>query len=170
MRTVFVALPYARLGDVAPILEGVRRLNRRARVITLDGRWCQTAEGLVIRADGAVEEPVPPDASLCVIPGGLYEADSWADLRLHRYLRRFSTTGGYFAASGEGVLCLASAGILGGLRFTAPADVVDEHEPLFRHSVFEPGPIVIDGNVISSDGSNARAFFQAVFERLNVGS
>ncbi|WP_041695700.1 DJ-1/PfpI family protein [Alicyclobacillus acidocaldarius] len=170
MRAVFVALPWSRLGDVALVLEGLRRLNRRARVITLDGRPCQTAEGLVIQADGGVEEPVPPDAGLCVIPGGLYEADSWGDLRLHRYLRRFSTTGGYFAASGQGLLCLASAGILGGLRFTAPVSVVQAHEPLFRHAIFEPGPVVMDGNVISSDGSDAQSFLRAVFDRLNVRS
>ncbi|MBF8376966.1 DJ-1/PfpI family protein [Alicyclobacillus mali] len=170
MRAVFVALPFTRLGDVAPILEGLRRLNRRARVITLDGRPCHTAEGLVIQADGAVEEPVPPDAYLCVVPSGLYEADSWGDLRLHRYLRRFSTTGGYFAASGEGLLCLASAGLLGGLRFTAPARLVKAHEPLFRYAIFEQSPVAIDGNVISSDGSDPKALFQAVFERLNIGS
>lgn len=140
MRAVFVALPWSRLGDVALILEGLRRLNRRARVITLDGRPCQTAEGLIIQADGGVEEPVPPDAGLCVIPGGLYEADSWGDLRLHRYLRRFSTTGGYFAASGEGLLCLASAGILGGLRFTAPVSVCKRTSPSSAMPSSNPAP------------------------------
>ncbi|SIS79472.1 DJ-1/PfpI family protein [Alicyclobacillus vulcanalis] len=168
MRAVFVALPCSRLGDVAPVLEGLRRLNRRARVITLDGRWCHTAEGLTVQADGVIEEPVPPDVGLCILPGGLYEASTWEDLRLHRYLRRFSTTGGLFVASGEGLLCLASAGLLGGLRFTAPSHVVNEHEPMFRYAIFEPGPVVIDGNVISSDGSNAQVLLQAVFDRLNL--
>ncbi|WP_062308899.1 DJ-1/PfpI family protein [Alicyclobacillus sendaiensis] len=168
MRSVLVGLPGSRLADVAPVLEGLRRLHRRARVITLEGRWWHTAEGLVIQADGGVEEPVPPDAGLCIIPGGLYEADIWSDLRLHRYLRRFSTTGGFFAASEEGLLCLASAGILGGLRFTAPPALVEAHKPLFHFAIFESRPVVIDANLISSDGSDPRAFHRAVFERLNL--
>ncbi|GLV13495.1 hypothetical protein Heshes_11790 [Alicyclobacillus hesperidum] len=168
-KAAFIALPKCRLHDVSPLLETLALQDWRLRTLTLDGAPCTTAEGLAVCTDGSVEEAVPLDLALCVLPGGLYPAQVWNDIRLHRYVRQFAGRKGWFAVSGEGSACLAAAGLLGGLRFSAPLSFVESQAPLFRYSIHMTTPISIDGGVVSSDGSDPAGFCQAVFGRLNIG-
>lgn len=164
-KAALVILPQCVLRDVSPLLEQLIAREWRLRVLTLDGYQVMTAEGVRIQPDAGLQDTVPLDLQLCVIPGGHYTSEVWEDIRLHRFLRQYDGQRGYVVASCEGVLCLSAAGLMGGVMYSAPTHVMDTDEPLLRYAIRQKAAVTVDGNVISSDGSDSIQLSQAIFAR-----
>ncbi|WP_067623740.1 DJ-1/PfpI family protein [Alicyclobacillus acidiphilus] len=170
MKAALLALPNCCLEDMSPLLQQIAYREWRLRVLTLDGRPAATREGLRILSDDSIQNAVPLDLHLCIIPGGHYHSEIWEDLRLHRFLRQFDARRGWIATSCEGVLCVAAANLLGGVQYSAPEAMVSRYAHLLRTSVHCPSPITVDSNIISSDGSNPRLFSAEIFRHVVIGS
>lgn len=167
-KAALVILPHCILRDVSPLLEQLQQREWRLRVLTPDGRPVTTAEGIRIQADAGLLDAVPPDLRLCVIPGGHYTPEAWEDLRLHRFLRQYDGRRGWVAASCEGVVCLAASGLMGGIMYSAPKPMQTTYELLLRHAIYQPTPVTVDGNVVSSDGTHGDLWSDTIFERIDL--
>ncbi|MFD1673372.1 DJ-1/PfpI family protein [Alicyclobacillus fodiniaquatilis] len=167
-KAAFVALPGCLLGDLSALLRQIQHQGWRLRVFSLDGKPTTTGEGLHLLADAPLENTMPADLHLLMIPGGHYTPDVYQDIRLHRFLRQYDGQRRWIAASCEGVVCLGAAQLLGGVAFSAPASVRTNYEHILRHAVYRPQPITIDANIISSDGTNPVAWMKAVKDRIDL--
>ncbi|WAH35854.1 DJ-1/PfpI family protein [Alicyclobacillus dauci] len=167
-KAALIALPFCSFGDLSELLQQLNHRGFRLRVLSLDGHPVTTAEGIRVLADTSLQDTVPWDLQLIVIPGGQYASEVWGDIRLHRFLRQYDGHRGWIATSKEGVICLAGAGLLGGTRYSAPAHVVKTFGHLLRHAIHTIEPVTVDANVISSDGTQSATFSKMVFERLDL--
>lgn len=169
IKAALLALPYCVLEDISPLLQHIAHREWRLRVLSFDGLPTTTGEGLRIQADASLQNAVPLDLNLCVVPGGHYRSDTWEDLRLHRFLRQFDGRRGWIAASCEGVVCLASAQLLGGVKYSAPATMVEKHQHMLRIALHTAQSVTVDSNIVSSDGSNSWQFAEEVLRRIEIG-
>lgn len=169
-RAALVVLPECSLHDVSHVLTTIRQNDWRLRTLSLDGQPVTTSEGIVVRVDGSLAASVPRDVNLCILPGGDFTPQIFGNLGLHRFLRQYDGSRGWFAASEEGVVCLASAGIMGGVAYSASAAVTDAFSSLLRHAIRREEPVSVDANVISSDGSDSYLFAKTLMDYVNLQS
>lgn len=163
-----VLLPDCSICDVSVLLTQLRHRDWRLRVLSPDGNPVQTAEGVHILADASLQDNVPLDLQLLIIPGGYYTSLVWDDSRLHRFLRQYDGQRGWMAASGEGVLCMAAAQLLGGTMYSAPVNLAHDFAHILRHAIHRPLPVTVDANLVSSDGSDPLTFAQVVCQRMDM--
>ncbi|GMA62370.1 DJ-1/PfpI family protein [Alicyclobacillus fastidiosus] len=163
-----VALPRFALAGVSTLLQSVQEREWRLRVFSLAGDSVTTAEGLRVMADAAMQDTVPLDLHLLVIPGGHYTSEIWNDTRLHRFLRQYDGQRRWIATASEGIICVAAAGLLGGTMYSAPEGVDSAFAHLLRHAIRRQSPVTVDANVISSDGTEPATFANVVCQRVEL--
>ncbi|GEO25542.1 hypothetical protein AAC03nite_13270 [Alicyclobacillus acidoterrestris] len=163
-----VALPQFSVAGVSSLLQSGQERAWRLRVFSLEQQSVTTAEGLHVMADATMQDTSPLDLQLLIIPGGHYPPQTWSDIRLHRFLRQYDGQRRWIAASTEGVVCIAAAGLLGGTSYSAPIHVAHTYAHVLRHAIHQQSPVTVDGNVISSDGSNPGAFANVVIQRVEL--
>jgi putative intracellular protease/amidase len=168
-KAAVVALPLCSLSDLSPLLQELSHRSYRLRIYSVDGRPVMTAEGFRVMADASLEETVPVDHDLLILPGGRYTSEGWNDIRLHRFIRQYDGMRKWIATSCEGIVCLATAQILGGVSYSAPAEMCDTFDYILRHAIHRPNAVTVDANIVSTDGSNPQAFAEEVCRRIDLG-
>lgn len=167
-KAALLLLPQCNLRDVSPLLEQLAQREWRLRTFSSDGQPVVTVEGLRVQADASLQSSVPVDLQLCIIPGGHYASEAYEDARLHRFLRQYDGQRKMLVASCEGVVCLAAAGLLGGLMYSAPSSLCERYPHHLRHAIHCSGSLTVDANVISSNGTNPDRLGQITMERVGL--
>ena len=108
------------------------------------------SRGVKIVPDVAFDEIDPAAFDLIVVPGGAKGvANLLKEERLHEAIRRLHAAGKIVAAVCAGPLVLQRAGVLDGRRVTCHPDNASK----ITMAKWVNEPVVIDGNVITSQGA-----------------
>lgn len=121
---------------------------------TVTGATCQT-----VVADSLITEIDPSDAEWIIIPGGQPGADNLhASPMVNAMIKAQADRGGKIASICAGpAVVLAPAGILKGKKATCYPGLGNMIEA--NGGVYEKTPVVIDGNLITSEGPGTTLLF-----------
>lgn len=121
------------------------------------------SRGVKLIAD-ALWDHVQMDADILILPGGMDGMKALrGDPRIIEQVKTRYRDGQWIGAICAAPLVLQTAGVLEGLSFTAHPGVKEQ----FTTGVYNECPVVIDGNVITSQGpGTAMAFALTIIEQL----
>ncbi|NIR60376.1 MAG: type 1 glutamine amidotransferase [Gammaproteobacteria bacterium] len=123
--------------------------------------------GYEVEANLAVDEAIPQDYDLLVLPGGKAPAALRDDPRVQAIARAFMQSDRPVAAICHGPQILVSAGLLEGRRATAYKSVAEELRD--AGAEYEDREVVVDGNLISSRRpGDLPAFVRQIMQRLTA--
>lgn len=143
----------------------LRRAGIEVTVAGLDGPGpVKASRGVVLLPDTSLDEALPRNYDMVVLPGGLPGADHLEqDPRIRQLVRRMAQEGRFVSAICAAPKVLASAGLLEGRRVTAYPGVLDALPGLD----YSGGAVEQDGPVITSRGpGTAMDFALVLIERL----
>ncbi|WP_218938420.1 GlxA family transcriptional regulator [Modestobacter altitudinis] len=121
-------------------------------VVSPGGRPIQSATGLVLGSQAALERTTGPIDTL-VVSGGVTHADVAADPALVAHVRRLARESRRVASVCTGASVLAAAGLLDGRRATTHWQHAAQLAERYPHVDVDPGPIFIrDGHVTTAAG------------------
>lgn len=132
------------------VIDTFRRAGWNVVAAGFDSGPVKASRGVLLHSDAQWKDVDPDAFEILVIPGGRGGTD-----RLCRHsevleaVRRFHAGGKRVAAVCAGPLVLKEAGILDGRRITCHPSVEEEMKPIPRIDQ----PVVIDGNIITSQGA-----------------
>lgn len=167
-KAALVALPYFSIGNLSTLLQMLTYRHWKIRTLSLTGKSVMTAEGIQIKADASLTETVPLDFDLMILPGGRYASEVWNDIQFHRFLRQYDGQRHWFAATQEGVICLAAAGLLGGVMYSLNEESAESYAHILAHAIYRRDSITVDANVVSSNGDDPLTFAQVVCQRMEL--
>lgn len=139
------------------------------RTVSRDGAPVTTMGGLKIQPDLALPAVTPADAAVLILPGG----DTWADnMPAIDKARDFLAADVPVAAICGATNALADAGLLDARPHTSnDLEALKALSPDYRGEAhYVQAPAVVDGNLITANGTAPLDFAKAVLERLGVMS
>ncbi len=127
------------------------------------------SRGTVLLPDATLDEVLPRDFDMVVLPGGLPGADHLKDdPRIIALVRRQFEQHKYLAAICAAPKVLAAAGILNGRRATSFPGSLDGID--VPGLAYETGAVVRDGNLITSRGPGTAMDFALALIELLAGT
>lgn len=165
-KAAYLAFPDAAIWQVAEAQRDLAQAGWTFRVLTMDGQPIATDGGVRLVADGSIRTTFPRDFGMVLLAGGKIADSVLEDTSLIRFLRQFDAGQGWIASIGQSTGVLAAAGILGGIRCSVDAPLVDDKPHLFETSILVDNPVVVDGNVVTARADAASAFRDALMERI----
>ncbi|QQE80232.1 DJ-1/PfpI family protein [Alicyclobacillus sp. SO9] len=168
MKAAFLAIDGAALWQVALLQKLLHDDGWVWRTVTLDGRPVHSDGGIALAADAGLTSVAPRDFDLLLIAGGEIQPTTVANAGLHRFLRQFDGQGGWIAASCSASVYLGAAGLLGGRRFAAERETVDEWLSVFSKSMLVDEDVCTDGNFITAKGMAHVEFTLEVCRRIGA--
>ena len=137
--------------EAITIIDLLRRAGIDVVTAGLKDGMVESAHGVKIMPDAALEQVLDDDFDMIVLPGGLPGADHLDnDPRIHQLLKRMAEAGKYTAAICAAPKILANAGLLDGRRATSYPGFIDAMG-LPATQVLEQA-VVTDEKVITSRG------------------
>ena len=131
------------------IIDVLRRAQWRVESVGLDDRVVVGSRGVNLVPDTTLDEIRPDDFNMVVIPGGVGGKDRLcSDERVLEMIRDFARHDKWIGAVCAGPLVLQAAGILQGCNMTCYPELADQVVDV----QWEDAPVVIDGNLVTSQG------------------
>jgi len=146
--------------------------NRTVRVVGFDGKPVTSMGGLRVSPDVTLQEIRPAEVEILILPGGDFWEGSYPEDELNRVLTDVINSDVPVAAICGGTLALARAGFLNDRRHTSNMPgYLAEHSPrYYGDALYEAGPAVNDGGVITASGLAPVEFAREIFRQLKVFS
>jgi protein DJ-1 len=153
--------------ETACIVDVLRRGDVAVTVAGLEGsRPVRCSRGLVIVPDAPLIE-AGEGHDLLVMPGGLAGAERLAKSgEVARRLRDFEASGRLVGAICAAPIVLKAHGVFAGRQMTCHPSVVKDVEP---HGQMAPGPVVVDRNLVTSQGPGTAVLFALELLRHLIG-
>lgn len=132
------------------VIDTLRRAKWEVVAVGMKKGVVTASRGVKIVPDAAWDEIDPSTFDLIVVPGGARGVEYFLkEERLHEAIRNLYCAGKIVAAVCAGPLVLQQAGVLDGRRVTChPADATE-----ITKATYVNEPVVVDGNVITSQGA-----------------
>ncbi|OPY32473.1 MAG: Intracellular protease 1 [Methanomassiliicoccales archaeon PtaU1.Bin124] len=142
-------------------------LKDKGEVVTygLEMRDYESMEGFRLRPHRLLEDMIPDEISLFIIPGGQPDVIA-GNMILGKKLRGLNDRGKLLAAICGGPVHLGKAGVLQGKRFTT--SVYEERKGDFEGGTYVDEDLVEDGNVITAWPNAYADFAIALGRRMNA--
>lgn len=152
--------------ECVTIIDVLRRAGIGVRVCSIESREITGANGIKIIADSLFLDEVLEDYDALVLPGGTEGAERFYDYSpLVQALTSFVKTGQLVGAiCASPALVLARAGLLD----TVKATCYPEYKSKLQH--YQQDPVVVDGNIITSQGPGTALAFAFKLVEILVGS
>ena len=140
----------------------------RITVASITTRECRGMLGLKISPQIPIRTVRSDDYDAVVVVGGTGSKEYlWDDATLRETIRSASAKGKIIASICLSGAVLARAGVLKGKKATVFKSAMSLHELENGGAVYDAGPVVTDGNIITADGPRAaKAFAAAILEKL----
>lgn len=150
-------------------IAGLNSQSQRYRVMTVGERKApvRTSGGVTILPDLALDELVPAQSAMLILPGG----DSWDEgknTEVLEYAQRFLAAGVPIAAICGATAGLARAGILDTVQHTSNARAYLQATNYRGLALYQEQPAVTDGNVITANTTAPIDFAYHIFKKLGV--
>ena len=144
--------------------------NRTVRVVGFDREPVTSMGGLRVTPDMALPEIRSAAVEILMLPGGDYWEGSYPENELNRALSDLVGSGVPVAAICGATIALARAGFLNDRRHTSNMPgYLSEHSPRYSgEALYETGPAVNDGGVITASGLAPVEFAREIFSQLKV--
>ena len=153
--------------EAVTIIALLRRAGVEVVAAGLEAGPVRASRGTVIVPDESLYNVIDQDFDMIVLPGGLPGADHLNDdERLREKLQEMSESGRYVAAICAAPKVLASAGLLKGKKATSYTGALDHAQSVIRMDE----PVVIDGNVATSQGPGTAMDFALALIELLLGT
>jgi 4-methyl-5(b-hydroxyethyl)-thiazole monophosphate biosynthesis len=137
--------------EAVTIIDLLRRAEIEVTTASLDGNPVKASRGTVLIADIILDEALQNDYDMIVLPGGLPGADHLRDdPRIINLLKNMADEGKYVSAICAAPKVLAKAGLLKNRRATAYPGTLEKLE--LTDTIIVNDPVVIDGNIVTSQG------------------
>jgi putative intracellular protease/amidase len=159
--------------EPAHALSELRRSgNRSVVVVGFSDEPVTSMGGLRVSPDITLRETRLPEVEILVLPGGDFWEGSYPEAELNRVLIGLVASGVPVAAICGGTLALARAGLLNDRHHTSNMPgYLAEHAPQYSGaSLYEDGPAVSDGGVITASGLAPVDFAREIFKQLKIFS
>lgn len=151
-------------------VDAMRRAGMKiVEVAVADTKNVTGATGQTVIADSLITEIDPADAEWIIIPGGQPGADNLhSSLKMNEIIKRQYDRGGKIASICAGpAVVLAPTGILKGKKATCYPGLGNMIES--EGGTYVKEPVVIDGNVITSEGPGTTLKFAGAIISASVG-
>ena len=159
--------------EPAHALSELRRSGGRSVVVVgFDDEPVTSMGGLRVVPDSTLREIRPSDVEMLILPGGDFWEATYAEGRLNNLLIDLVASGVPVAAICGATLALARAGVLNDRRHTSNMPgYLAEHAPQYSGvALYEAGPAVSDGAVITASGLAPVEFALEIFRELKIFS
>lgn len=168
LKVAFFAFQHCSLGQSSMLLTILHQQNHMIHTLTVDGKCVTSDSGICIQPNGSLEWASPRDYQLLILSAESLSNEFVQNAHLIRFLRQFAGGKGWIAACGAAPQFLATAGLLGGLRFTADETTLKKQPEAFRHAIYANTDVCIDGNVISARSASYLKWTLLIAKRLNL--
>ncbi len=153
--------------EAVTIIDLLRRAGVEVIAAGLEDGPVRASRGTVILPDDSLDNVIQQNFDMIVLPGGLPGADHLNnDRRLREKLREMSESGRYVAAICAAPKVLASAGLLNDKKATSYTGVLDHADTV----KYVNQPVVIDGNIATSQGPGTAMDFALTLIELMLGA
>lgn len=137
--------------EAVTIIDLLRRAEIEVTTASLDDNPVKASRGTVLIADTLLDNTLQNDYDMIVLPGGLPGADHLRDdPRVISLLKKMADKGKFTTAICAAPKVLAHAGLLENKRATAYPGTLEKLE--LPDTIIESNPVVIDGNIVTSQG------------------
>ena len=131
------------------VIDTLRRANWEVVAVGMKKGIVTASRGVKIVPDAAFDDIDPSTFDILVVPGGAKGVENFLqEERLHEAIRRLHRAGKIVAAVCAGPLVLQQAGVLSGCKVTCHPD----HAAKITQAQWMNEPVVIDGNIMTSQG------------------
>lgn len=150
--------------EALAIVDVLRRAKIEVVVAGLQPGAVVSVRKISVVPDTTIDTVRSDDYDMIVLPGGQPGTDNLnADPRIHRLLAEFQASGKLIGAICAAPAILAAAGLLSGKHATSYPSSISKLDG----AVYEDRAVVIDGNIITSQGpGTAISFALAIVSRL----
>jgi 4-methyl-5(b-hydroxyethyl)-thiazole monophosphate biosynthesis len=150
--------------EALAVVDVLRRADIEVVTVGLQAGSVTSARSIPVLPDATIDGVSADDFDMIVLPGGQPGTDNLnSDPRIHALLADFSSAGKLIGAICAAPMILANSGLLAGKRATS----YPSYSNRLDGAVFEDKGVVIDGNIITSQGpGTAISFALAIVTRL----
>ena len=132
------------------VIDTLRRAKWEVVAVGMKKGVITASRGVKIVPDAAFDDVDPYTFDVIVVPGGAKGVENLLkEERLHEAIRSLHRAGKIVAAVCAGPLVLQQAGVLSGCKVTCHPD----HAAKITQARWMNEPVVIDGNIITSQGA-----------------
>ena len=154
--------------EAVTIIDLMRRAGIKVTTASLDDNPVIASRGTVLVADTILDNALQNSYDMIVLPGGLPGADHLRDdPRIITLLKNMADKGKYLSAICAAPKVLAHAGLLKNKRATAYPGTLEKLE--LPDTIIESTPVVIDGNIVTSQGPGTAMDFALKLVELLSG-
>ncbi len=152
--------------EAVTVVDVLRRAGIECVIAGLDKDPVPSARNVKIVPDLTIEELDPEELELVVLPGGLPGVENLKrDPRVKELLEKMKSRGKMCAAICAAPGALAAFGLLEGKKATIYPTLRDE----LKGAQIEEAPVVVDGNVVTSQGPGTALPFAFTLVELLAG-
>ncbi len=150
--------------EALAVVDVLRRAEIEVVIAGLQHGPVTSARNVTVVPDTTIDTISVDGFDMIVLPGGQPGTDNLnSDRRIHRLLADFQSAGKLIGAICAAPIILAAAGLLSGKRATS----YPGYSSKLSGAVYEDRTVVIDGNIITSQGAGtAISFALAIVSRL----
>ena len=152
--------------EAVTVVDVLRRAGIECLLVGLEGGPVPSARNIKIVPDVTIEQLSPEELDLVVLPGGIPGVENLKrDARVKELLEKMQAKGKMCAAICAAPGALASFGLLKGKKATIYPSLKDE----LKGAQIEESPVVVDGNIVTSQGPGTALPFAFKLVELLVG-